>query len=89
MYEGRTAAKPGVVLGHENLGVIEEVGSAVKQLRRGDRVVLPFNVACGTCFNCARGYTNACLAANPDGAGAAYGYVAIRLSATVPNFPKV
>jgi glutathione-independent formaldehyde dehydrogenase len=77
MYEGRTAAEPGVVLGHENMGVIEEVGSAVRQLRAGDRVVLPFNVSCGTCFNCARGYTNACLVANEEGAAAAYGYVAM------------
>ncbi|GEJ59038.1 glutathione-independent formaldehyde dehydrogenase [Anaeromyxobacter diazotrophicus] len=75
MYEGRTAAQPGVVMGHENMGVIEEVGSAVQQLRKGDRVVLPFNVSCGTCFNCTRGYTSACLVANDDAAGAAYGYV--------------
>lgn len=75
MYEGRTVAKPGVVLGHENMGVVEEVGRAVRQLAKGDRVVLPFNVSCGTCFNCARGYTNACLVANDDAAGAAYGYV--------------
>lgn len=45
MYEGRTPAQPGVVLGHENMGVIEEVGGAVVTLRKGDRVVLPFNVA--------------------------------------------
>jgi glutathione-independent formaldehyde dehydrogenase len=74
MYEGRTPAKPGVVLGHENMGVIEQVGDAVKQLAKGDRVVLPFNVSCGSCFNCARGYTNACLLANDEAAGAAYGY---------------
>ncbi len=75
MYEGRTAAEPGVVMGHENMGVIEEVGSAVQQLRKGDRVVLPFNIACGTCFNCSRGYTSACLVTNDEAAGAAYGYV--------------
>jgi glutathione-independent formaldehyde dehydrogenase len=75
MYEGRTAAKPGVVMGHENMGVIEEVGSAVLQLQRGDRVVLPFNIACGTCFNCSRGLTSACLVTNDEAAGAAYGYV--------------
>ncbi len=75
MYEGRTAAEPGVVLGHENMGVIEEVGAAVRGLAKGDRVVLPFNVSCGTCFNCARGFTNACLVTNDEAAGAAYGYV--------------
>ncbi len=75
MYEGRTAAKPGIVLGHENMGVVEEVGEAVQQLAKGDRVVLPFNISCGTCFNCARGYTNACLVTNPEDAGAGYGYV--------------
>ena len=44
MYEGRTAAEPGIIFGHENMGVIEEVGSAVKSLSVGDRVVMPFNV---------------------------------------------
>ena len=40
MYEGRTAAEPGIVFGHENMGVIEEVGSSVKERRVGERVVL-------------------------------------------------
>jgi glutathione-independent formaldehyde dehydrogenase len=75
MYEGRTVAKPNVVLGHENMGVIDEVGSAVQQLQVGDRVVLPFNISCGTCLNCSRGFTNSCLVLNPEGASAAYGYV--------------
>jgi glutathione-independent formaldehyde dehydrogenase len=75
MYEGRTVAKPGVVLGHENMGVVEEVGDGVLQIQAGDRVVLPFNISCGSCFNCARGFTNACLTLNPEGASAAYGYV--------------
>ena len=75
MYEGRTAAEPGIVLGHENMGVVEKVGSDVKAIRVGDRVVLPFNIACGFCFNCSRGYTSACLTANPDGVSAGYGYV--------------
>lgn len=75
MYEGRTVAKPGVVLGHENMGVVEEVGDAVLQIQVGDRVVLPFNIACGSCFNCARGFTHACLTLNPEAASAAYGYV--------------
>jgi len=56
------------------MGVVREVGQGVFSVRKGDRVVLPFNVACGFCFNCARGYTNACLTANPEGATAGYGY---------------
>ncbi len=75
MYEGRTAAESGIVFGHEIMGIIEETGPGVLTIKKGDRVVLPFNVACGVCFNCARGYTNACLFANPEGTHAAYGYV--------------
>lgn len=74
MYEGRTEAKPGTVLGHENMGVIEEVGPSVTSIKKGDRVVLPFNIACGWCFNCERQYTNACLTLNPHSHGAGYGY---------------
>lgn len=74
MYEGRTPARAGLVMGHENLGVIEEVGDAVVSLRPGDRVVLPFNIACGFCANCTRGHYNFCLVANPEGTHAAYGY---------------
>ncbi len=74
MYDGRTALKKGTVVGHEMMGVIEEAGSAVRSIQEGDRVVLPFNIACGYCFNCHRGYTNACLTMNPEAASAAYGY---------------
>ena len=74
MYEGRAPVKAGQVFGHENLGVIESVGPGVRTIKRGDRVVLPFNIGCGFCFNCARGFANACLTNNPDSAGAGYGY---------------
>jgi len=77
MYDGRTAAKPGVVLGHEPLGVVVEVGSAVSKIKAGDRVVMPFNISCGTCFNCIRGYTAACLNVNPSSHGGAYGYAGL------------
>ena len=78
MYEGRTAAEPGIVFGHENLGIIEEVGGGVTGLEEGDRVVMPFNVACGFCKNCQAGFTGFCLTVNPSGfAGGAYGYVAM------------
>ena len=42
----------GDILGHEPMGVVEEVGSAVGELRPGDRVVIPFQIACGSCFMC-------------------------------------
>src|SRR5579871_1183638 len=74
MYEGRTTASTGMVFGHENLGVVAEAGPAVQSIRQGDRVVLPFNVSCGFCFNCVRGYFSGCLTTNPDQPGAAYGY---------------
>ena len=74
MYDGRTELKEGTVVGHEIMGIIEQVGEAVRSIKKGDRVVLPFNIACGFCFNCHRGYTNACLTMNPESASAAYGY---------------
>lgn len=77
MYEGRTAAQPGIVFGHENMGIVEEVGPGVVSIKKGDRVVMPFNVACGFCKNCTAGYTAFCLTVNPGFAGGAYGYVAM------------
>src|SRR4030088_647908 len=77
MYEGRTAAEPGIVFGHENLGIVQEVGDGVVTIKEGDRVVMPFNVGCGFCKNCTAGYTGFCLTVNPGFAGGAYGYVAM------------
>ncbi|MGQ0572814.1 MAG: glutathione-independent formaldehyde dehydrogenase [Pseudonocardia sp.] len=74
-YEGRAPLDAGMVLGHENMGIVEEVGSAVGRVRVGDRVSVPFNISCGTCRNCDAGWTNACLRANPTGRPTAgYGY---------------
>jgi len=75
MYEGRTDAEEGLVFGHENQGVVEEVGSGVHRVKKGDRVNMPFNIGCGFCFNCERGWTGFCLSVNPGFAGGAYGYV--------------
>lgn len=74
MYDGRTGATPGLVLGHEALGVIDRVGVAVSMVKPGDRVVIPTHLYCGLCVNCARGYSAACLRVRPGAFGAAYGY---------------
>lgn len=74
MFEGRTSAEPGMVFGHEIMGVVEKIGKGVQLLKVGDRVSLPFNVSCGTCFNCCRGFVNACLTTNPKSPGGGYGY---------------
>ena len=76
MYEGRTDLEAGRVLGHENLGVVAEVGSGVERIKVGDRVCLPFNIGCGFCRNCEDGLTAFCLTVHPDPnmAGAAFGF---------------
>ena len=74
MYEGRTDMEPGRILGHENLGVVIEVGAAVDRIKVGDRVCLPFNIGCGFCENCEKGLSGFCLTTNPGMAGAAYGF---------------
>lgn len=76
MFEGRTSVEEGKVLGHENMGIVEAVGDAVERIAVGDRVSVPFNIACGSCRNCEAGWTSFCLRTNPvDGmVGAAYGY---------------
>jgi threonine dehydrogenase-like Zn-dependent dehydrogenase len=50
----------GDVIGHEPMGIVEEVGSGVTNLRKGDRVVIPFNISCGSCFMCSQGLQSQC-----------------------------
>lgn len=66
----------GCTFGHEFVGVVEEAGREVKNLRKGDRVVVPFNISCGACFYCQRGLTALCENSNPcsDLAAGVYGY---------------
>lgn len=66
--------KPGTILGHEGVGVVEEVGPMVRNLKRGDRVVIPSTIGCGSCNYCRSGYFAQCDTANPNGplAGTAF-----------------
>jgi len=67
----------GDVLGHEPMGIVEEVGSAVTNLKVGDRVVVPFNISCGHCYMCQRGLQSQCETTQVTayGSGAAlFGY---------------
>lgn len=66
--------RSGTILGHEAVGVVEKIGSDVKRVRVGDRVIIPSTIACGECYFCLRGLTSQCDKANPNGpdAGAAF-----------------
>src|SRR5689334_2665275 len=50
----------GDILGHEPMGIVEEVGPEVTNIQRGDRVVIPFNISCGDCYMCGRGLQSQC-----------------------------
>jgi threonine dehydrogenase-like Zn-dependent dehydrogenase len=66
----------GTTFGHEFIGVVESIGSSVQNLKPGDRVMVPFNVYCGSCFFCARGLYSNCHNVNPNATavGGIYGY---------------
>jgi threonine dehydrogenase-like Zn-dependent dehydrogenase len=66
--------EPGTILGHEAVGVVEELGTAVRNFDIGDRVVIPSTIACGYCVYCRAGYFSQCDNANPKGrlAGTAF-----------------
>ena len=69
--------EPGDILGHEPMGIVEEVGSEVTHIKPGDRVVLPFNIACGHCFMCDHDLQSQCetTQVREHGKGAAlFGY---------------
>jgi threonine dehydrogenase-like Zn-dependent dehydrogenase len=67
LYDGlMPTMESGDVLGHEPMGIVEEVGSEVKKLKKGDRVVIPFVIACGSCFFCKRSEYSCCDTTNPN-----------------------
>ncbi|MEV4463945.1 zinc-dependent alcohol dehydrogenase [Micromonospora echinofusca] len=72
--------KPGDVLGHEPMGIVEEVGPGVTRLKPGDRVVVPFNISCGSCWMCDRQLYAQCetTQVTAEGKGAAlFGYTSL------------
>jgi threonine dehydrogenase-like Zn-dependent dehydrogenase len=72
-YHGRIPMAAGELLGHEFVGVVQEVGSAVKRFKPGDRAVVSFYTACGTCALCRKGWFNECINMATFGFGALLG----------------
>ncbi len=67
LYHGGIVPESDYVVGHEPMGIVEEVGSGVKNRKKGDRVVIPFNVGCGDCFFCNNQMESQCDHSNPHG----------------------
>ncbi len=66
IYRGKIPMmESGDILGHEFMGIVEDVGPAVTRVKRGDRVVVPFTISCGECFFCSRTLFAACENTNP------------------------
>lgn len=77
LYHGLVPdTRVGQVFGHEFVGIVEEVGANVQNLKPGDRVIVPFNIACGECFFCLKGLFGNCHSVNPQATatGAIFGY---------------
>ncbi|WP_121613891.1 zinc-dependent alcohol dehydrogenase [Mesobacillus foraminis] len=66
IYLGAMPTRPGYVIGHEPMGIVEEVGPEVTKVKKGDRVVLPFNISCGHCFYCQHDMESQCDNSNPN-----------------------
>jgi S-(hydroxymethyl)glutathione dehydrogenase / alcohol dehydrogenase len=66
IYDGFVPQLRDEVLGHEFMGIVEETGPAVTRVKKGDRVVVPFAIACGSCFFCQQGFHANCTNSNPE-----------------------
>jgi S-(hydroxymethyl)glutathione dehydrogenase/alcohol dehydrogenase len=75
LYKGSMPLPQGYIIGHEPMGIVEEVGSEVTKVKKGDRVVVPFNVSCGQCFYCQNEMESQCDESNPHyDSGGYFGY---------------
>ncbi|MGN7375965.1 zinc-dependent alcohol dehydrogenase [Bacillus halotolerans] len=77
LYKNGIQAAPDYIIGHEPMGVVEETGSEVQSLKKGDRVVIPFNIGCGECFYCKHQMESQCDESNPNphtDAGGLFGF---------------
>ena len=77
IYRGSVPTTKGFVIGHEPMGIVEEVGPEVTKVKKGDRVVIPFNISCGECFYCQNEMESQCDNSNENPAldsGAYFGY---------------
>src|SRR5688500_7677996 len=66
IYNGLIPQPRPLVLGHEFMGVVEDVGTDVQTLKKGDRVVVPFSIACGRCWFCERSLPSQCETSNRE-----------------------
>ncbi|MFV8828851.1 zinc-dependent alcohol dehydrogenase [Alkalihalobacterium sp. APHAB7] len=75
LYQGNMPLPDGYIIGHEPMGIVEEVGPEVTKVKKGDRVVVPFNIACGHCIYCEHDLTSQCDNSNPHyDSGGYFGY---------------
>lgn len=74
-YHGMVPSlKKGTVIGHEAIGMVQEIGDNVTKLKKGDKIIIPFNIACGKCYYCKNKLESLCTIANKVGEiGACYG----------------
>lgn len=82
LYDGYIpSVEHGDIMGHEFMGIIVETGSGVKNLKKGDRVIVPFTISCGECYYCQHEQYSLCDNSNPNAAAAEamYGYSAAGL----------
>ncbi len=66
VFLGSIPATKGYVMGHEPMGIVEDVGKGVTRIKKGDRVIVPFNVSCGQCYYCQHGMESQCDNSNPN-----------------------